>query len=726
MLNDQTFEFSQARLRLKDSLRFTMRQSGGSITYIVEDDVTGRFFRVGLAQYTFMTMLDGKRTISTALMKSATLLREHAFDENEAANLCKWAIESGLVESEVGNSAARRLEQHEQQQKQKMLSYLNPMMIRIPIFNPDSIVTTFSRFVNFLISPLGAIIWLAVVIFGFLQLLAHWDAFVTNRVSSFSAEDFIWIGLTWVVLKLVHELAHSLVCKKFGGRVATCGILVLLMIPMPYVDVTSSWRFENKWKRILTSAAGMLSEIFMAAIACYVWVKSEPGPIQYHAGNVIITASLHTLLFNINPLMRFDGYYMLADWLEIPNLSPSGRQWLKGIFTWMYFGKKPTPLKETAFRGLAARIYGVLAMLWFFSISIGLSLAASGLIEGFGLIVALIGIVMWAGIPLFNLCKYTLLGTDTDRPNRVWFATAMLLTVCIVGGFLYACPSPSVVSAPVVIEYESFSVVRSNGAGFAKSIHVVDGQLVEKGDLLVTLENPELRQELNSLAIDIEISKLRINSFFNQNKISQVQIEQESLVSQIKRKEELEQRVDDLIILAPQSGQVLARDLHVSTGRHFTPGTEILSIGQPGEIQAVALTQQNDIEWVTANPEAEVELLIWGRHKDCIIPGKISLINPRARDDLPHEAFAATVGGPLAVAPRNQVEDADGEEEQELMLTQPRVPVEIALTEVDRGSLLPGQTGQLIVRARNESFGTYLANNFVRFIRENNVRSHGL
>jgi len=256
MLNDQTFEFSQARLRLKDSLRFTMRQSGGSITYIVEDDVTGRFFRVGLAQYTFMTMLDGKRTISTALMKSATLLREHAFDENEAANLCKWAIESGLVESEVGNSAARRLEQHEQQQKQKMLSYLNPMMIRIPIFNPDSIVTTFSRFVNFLISPLGAIIWLAVVTFGFLQLLAHWDAFVANRVSSFSAEDFIWIGLTWVVLKLVHELAHSLVCKKFGGRVASCGILVLLMIPMPFVDVTSSWRFENKWKRILTSRLG--------------------------------------------------------------------------------------------------------------------------------------------------------------------------------------------------------------------------------------------------------------------------------------------------------------------------------------------------------------------------------------------------------------------------------------------------------------------------------------
>ena len=728
MLNDQTFEFSQSRLRLKDSLRFQMRQSGGSITYLVEDDVTGRFFRVGLAQYTFMTMLDGNRTVSTALMKTATLLREHAIDETEAASLCKWAIESGLVESETGNSAARRHEQHEQQQKQKMVSYLNPMMVRMPLFNPDALVTAISRFTGFSISPLGAIIWLVVVAFGFFQLLSNWDAFYANRVNAFGAEDFIWIAVTWVVLKLIHELAHSLVCKKYGGRVGSCGILVLLMIPMPYVDVTSSWRFENKWKRILTSAAGMLSEVFVAAIACYVWANSQPGPVQYHAGNVIITASLHTLLFNINPLMRFDGYYMLADWLEIPNLSPNGRGWLKGIFSWAYFGKKPAALKETAFRGLAVRIYGILAMLWFFTIAIGLSLAASGLIEGFGLIVALIGIVMWAGIPLFKLCKYVIFGTDTDRPNRVWFAMAMLLTVCIVGGFLYACPSPTVVSAPVVIEYELLSVVRSNGTGFAKTIHVTDGQMVEAGDLLVTLEHPELEQELRSLLIDIDISKLRINSLYNDEKISDVQLEQESLAALEKQKAELEQKIGDLVILAPQSGQVLARELDISVGQHFTPGTEILSIGRPGEIQALALTRQIDIDWVTANPEAEVDLLIWGRDKETLIPGKISLVNPRARDDLPHEAFAATVGGPLAVVPRNQVEDggSDNEQEQDLMLTQPRVPVEISLADVDRATLLPGQTGQLIVRARNENIGTYLANNLVRFIRENNVRSHGL
>ena len=722
----ETFEFSQARLKLKDSLRFTMRQSGNGIAYLVEDEVTGRFFRVGLPQYTFLTMLDGRRTVSTALMKTATLLREHAIDESESANLCKWAIESGLVESETGNSAARRHEQYENMQKQKMVSYLNPMMMRIPLFNPDQYVTTIGRFVNFMVSPVGALIWIFATTYGFLKLAMNWDQFILNRVQSFGAMDFVWLGVTWVILKFIHELAHSLVCKKFGGRVHSCGILFLLMIPMPYVDVTSSWRFDNKWKRILTAAAGMLAEVFLAAIACYVWATSPPGPLQYHAGNVIISATLHTLLFNINPLMRFDGYCMLCDWLEIPNLSLHGRAWLKSKFNYLYFGRKAEPLKETGFHGLAVRIYGVLAMLWFFSIAIGLSLAASSMIEGFGLVVAMIGIVMWAGIPLYRLIKFLIMGTDTVRPNRLWFSAAMGITVLLLAAFLFLCPSPSVISAPVVIDYEPLSIVRAEAQGFANEIYVVDGQMVEEGDILVTLTNPELQQELSSLNIDIKISELRTNTLINEGQISQVQLEKESYISMLERRAELVDQLDSLIVRSPQAGQVIARDLTSMNGRHFVPGDELLSVAQPGELQAIGLTKQTDIEWVAENPDAKIELLIWGRHERALLQGEISHINPRARDDLPHEAFAASVGGPLAVVPRNQVEGDSGESEEDLMLTQPRVPIEIALSDDDRAQLQAGQTGQLIVRSRNQNMGTYIAANLVRFVRENNFRTHGL
>ena len=120
MLQESTLEFGQAKLKLKESLRFDMRQSGDAVSWICEEEITGRFFQLGVPQYTFLSMLDGQRSVSTALMKTATLLREHAIDESEAANLCKWGIESGLIETEIGNSAARREEQQQQIQNSSL------------------------------------------------------------------------------------------------------------------------------------------------------------------------------------------------------------------------------------------------------------------------------------------------------------------------------------------------------------------------------------------------------------------------------------------------------------------------------------------------------------------------------------------------------------------------------------------------------------------------------
>jgi len=344
--------------------------------------------------------------------------------------------------------------------------------------------------------------------------------------------------------------------------------------------------------------------------------------------------------------------------------------------------------------------------------------------------VALIGLVMWVGIPLFTLCKFTLMGTDTEKPNRLWFAGALALTALLVIGGLKVCPSPSVVSAPIVIDYEPMSIVRANAAGFARNIHVSDGQTVKKGDLLVTLENPEMEHELSSLEIDIQISKIRSNALFNEDRISDVQLEQESYESLLKRRVELQARIRDLKIFAPQDGKVIARDLDSLTGQYFQPGNELLSIGKPGEIHAIALTKQTDIDWVEANREGEIDLIIWGRHQNDVIEGKIKLINPRAREDLPHEAFAASAGGPVAVVPRGQVKGQDGSEEREegsqMILTNPRVPIEISLSEEFREQLIPGQTGQMFVRSRDQNMGDYLANHLIRFIRENNVRTHGL
>ena len=564
------------------------------------------------------------------------------------------------------------------------------------------------------------------VCYGFGLLLLNSDRFFEGGSTSISANDVIWFAVAWLILKLVHEMAHGLVCKSYGGRVSSCGMLLLLMIPLPYVDVTSSWRFDNKWHRILTSSAGMMCELFIAAIACVIWVNADPGPIQYHASNVIIAATLHTLFFNANPLMRFDGYYILSDWLEIPNLATHGRQYVKGFFKWAYFGTKQKPLEEVGPRAAMVRAYGFGTILWFFVISIGLSLAASSLLEGIGLMVAGVGLILWFGIPIFKFGKYVLLGTEFEQPNRVWFATAATITSLVVGVFLFACPSPSVVSAPVVIDYEPGGIVRTKVAGFVETLHVVPEQVVAEGDLLITLENRELKSEYTSLRIDIEISKLRIKSLLTDGEIASVQLEEESLDSNQKRMVELEQMLANLEVRATQAGHVIVTDFEAKLGTYFNPGDELLTIGDKDSIQATALVKQEDIQWIGGEDQSEVEILVWGDGDKEIVTGTVRRCNPRARDDLPHEAFAASNGGPLAVVPRNQVEGASDSEDASMMLTQPRVPIEIALSKEDQQRILAGQSGLLMMRGRQKVMAGYLVDRLVRFVRNNNLRTHGL
>lgn len=729
--NEQTLQFSQARLKAKDSLRFTMRRSGGEVWYMVEDEIAGKFFQIGLPQYTLLSLLNGKRTVNDAMMKTATLLRQNALDEQEAANLCKWTIESGLVETELSSSSSRRAEAAEKELMRKTVSWLNPISLKFPIFNPDSLITSLTHFLGWLVSPIGALIWMVVVLWGGFTFVTNASEFINRRVSSFSPNDVLWYVVAWLVLKIVHESAHGIVCKRFGGRVTSFGILLLLFIPLPFVDVTSSWRFASKWCRILTSAAGMLVEVFIAAIACLIWAESNPGPLQYHAGNVMVAATLHTLLFNANPLMKFDGYYMLSDWLEIPNLSDHGRQYVKSAFKRMYFGndiKQPT---ENGWRSTAVKIYGFLAIVWFFLISIGLSLAASSLFEGFGLMIAVVGLALWFGLPTVKFIKYVATGTKLEAPNRQWFAVAASLTCVLLVGLLFLCPSPTVVSAPVVIDYEPLSIVRAEAPGFANQIHVTNGQQVQKGDLLVTLENPDLISELKSVEVDIAISKLRCNAYLDSEDISSLQLERELLDSKVERRAELQQLVSTLEVRAPQDGNVLGLDLAMKEETYLQPGDELLSIGKHGEVHGIALARQQDVQWLRDHEDGRVYLKIWGRSESQFVDGEIYQIDPRARDDMPHDAFAASNGGPLAVVAREQVESVNHqakteEDEADLMLTQPRVPVEIRLSASDVETLWAGQTGLMYLRGREESLGGYLASNFMRFIRHNNYRTHGL
>lgn len=717
---EQTVELGRLRLKLKQGLNFTQRKSGNQIWYLVEDEVCGRFYQIGIAEYTLLSLMNGQRNINGVMKRGATILGPDSLDDRKTAELCKWAIDANLLESAHANNIEEQARQNDQLKLRKSVSALNPITFRIPLFGPDRLAAWSERIFRPFLGFGGLMLWLLVVVYGMMQLFSNRAEIISNRFAAIGPNDLIWFLVTWIGLKLIHESCHAIACKRFGGRIHQCGLLFLLLIPMPFVDVTSSWSFDNKWKRILTSAAGMMGEFFIASLACICWAQVDSPMLQFHLSNVIVAASIHTMLFNANPLMRFDGYYILSDLVEIPNLYTHGRSFVRSVAKRLFFGVSNPPLKEVGFRRRVVQIYGVLSICWFVVVSTGLVFAASRWLPGIGLLFAGVAIAFWMLMPLWKLMVYFFSGTATDRPRRFRFLFSLSVLGFGLFSFFRFCPGPTVVTAPVVVDYQPMGLVRAKAEGFASKLHVRDGDLVEEGQLLVTLENEDLENELDALRLDIKISELRTQALLNEGEIGKLKLEQEAQKAMLERQSELKSLISQLQVRAPKSGTVIAPGLKSRLSTLLEPGEEILSIANPNDLQVTGLASQSDSDWIEDLESVTIQLD--GQNRS--MQGKVKSILPRARVELPHPAFAAANGGRLAVT---QHQEPDNQSiNGQFILLEPRLSVRIEIPETDRQSCMAGQTGLMIVRSREQSMGQYIFANLNRFLRQGAFDSHGL
>ncbi len=718
-----TFDLGQTRLRLKSGLAFAVRQGTRETWYQIEDESRSQFFRIGPAEYTFLSMLDGETTMATALAQTCSVMGAKAFSEDDAIGLCKWLVEVELAHTDATTASVRLAERQKDREKSQAIQKINPISIRFPLLELDSIAASLSTYFGWLISWRFAVVWCATVVIGLVSLLISWETSASTEV--FSRDNWVWFTVTWIVLKIIHESAHVLACKKFGGKVGKGGILFLLMIPMPYVDVTSAWGFTSKHARILVSAAGMMAEIFLAAIAAIVWSQTGPGSLHFHAANVMVAASLHTLLFNANPLMRFDGYHILADWLEMPNLGNHGQQYVNGLGRKWFYGLPSQELQYSGFHGQIVKAYGIGALLWKVLICVGLCIGALNLFPGFGLLIAAVGVVLWLGLPSYQLIKFVVLGSEFETPNRKQFAmmtTGLLLAFLAVGKF---APAPSVINAPVVIDFKDSTSVRPETAGFVREILVADQQFVQAGDLLMVLENRELEARQAKFKFELAKAKLRARSLQKERKIGALQAEQAVIESLRKQLQDIEHEIQCLNVTAPHSGQVVARKIDDLLGNYVEAGRELLSIGEQGSKEAVALITQQDAKFLAKQMGCDSTLRIWG------VPGlrkaKLSDVKPRVVDDLPHFAFAGVYGGPVDVVRRSEVERKGSLlQPGDLMMVSARVPVHLELSLDLSNELKSGQSGLVHFRGRHQNLGSYLIDRSIAWLQNNINHYHGL
>ncbi len=633
------------RPRLREGLRFSIQEQGADRVCVIEDRQAWRFHRVGLAEYRFIRALDGTRTVASLLAQLARDGSGEAFTEGEALQVLRWLKDNHLLALEStraddGHVAAER-------SLLAAVTWLNPLVAKLPLARPDRFFTAAETTLRWALGGFGFLVWCAVVIAGACAVAVNWKRFSDGFDGILARDNWLWLLATWAVLKIMHELSHGLFCKHFGAAVREIGVIFVLFIPMGYVDATASLGLASKWRRIMVASAGLYMEFFLAALAAIVWANSPDGRLATIAHNAVFTGTAVTLLLNANPLMRFDGYYILGDLLGLPNLATRGRGWVRDLFARLLLGPRatnPSPLRTREDWIVAS--YGLASSCWQVLVFAGLLVAASVTLRGGGIFFAVIAAAFWLGVPLWQMIRSAAQakGSALDR----WFTLAWRLALfAALLGSLLAIPLRRSISSPAVVELADTVVLRAECPGFVRAVHVHDGDAVPAGQLLVELQNEDAVAEVERSRLDLTQQELRERVAYARGDLAAFQAEKakaDALRSAVANRETY---LATLQIRAPFAGRITGRKLDQLPGTFLRSGDEIAQFGQSADSDVkIALSQEAESHFRAAVGQS-VRVLIAGR--TAALDATLSRVESRATRDLIHPALTALAGGPLAL-----------------------------------------------------------------------------
>ncbi len=644
-------EFSSRKPSLRGDVRFSFQKHGGRPSYVLEDVAKRKYFQVGLPEYHFLRSLDGTRTVRELLGRSARVSGQAALGESQAQSILRWAIDHELLETESVDQGNRRGHHASEQEKKRPKQVLQEILfLKIPLGNPDPFLRVAERWLGWIAAPWFFFIWLAAMLGAGFQMAAHWRAFVESAGAAILPGNWILLLVTFSLLKLIHELGHGIVAKRFKVPVPEWGLRMLALIsPLTYVDASASWRLTTRWPRICVAAAGMYIELLVAAVAVFLWVGTGPGLVNTLAYNAIFAASVVTVLFNANPLMRFDGYYILSDLIQIPNLAMKGQRMLGWFGKKYLLGMEEEILPQTiAERKWIIGTYGALASVWKVIIWIGIMSMASSLFKGAGIVIVFAALV---GALISNLKKLgSFLGSSRGRLKpkvaavRVGGVTLLILLPLIL---VPVSPSPRMAT---VVHYPEKAVMRVECPGFVSEVLCRSGDSVEEGQVLVRMENRMKSAELAQLALDIKRSEMQARLWLEGGHVASHQSELENLKALRKRHESMKELLQTLEFRAPRAGVVHGDRIDTLPGRFLQPGEKVVTVVPEDTPELMLTVPEDDIDSFRRRRNDGVALRLRGHRGS--LEAEVVRVETRATTGLPHLALGAVSGGPLALRQR--------------------------------------------------------------------------
>ncbi|TWT79830.1 Peptidase family M50 [Planctomycetes bacterium CA13] len=637
--------------RLRPDLTWRQIAMGKATVWILRDPLTSDYFYVSDRERAILELADGDRSVEEIVSACSQRFAPDYVASESIVRFLGDADRSGLL---CARLLDQRLEPNslEEPIPAKPKPWSQPLAIRLPGVAVgqwlDGLMPRIRPFLQMpfaIVALLLIVIAIAIGLFQFDKIAEHVSVVASRRVSDLAILLFLAISAT----KLVHELAHAIACRAFGAECRQIGVMLLFGMPVLYCDVSDAWLLPERWKRIVVSAAGMLAELVIAAVATLIWIFIDDSSVRDVCVVVMVVCSVSTILFNGNPLLRYDGYYIFSDLIGVPNLGGEASAMIRrGLRRWVWgdaaasrlidqgpkFQRKTSKLflatywlSSTIYRGM---VYFAIGMIAF-----GAAEAAN--VDGFvsvvimGLLIT--AVVRFAKPILEKPAGVRRGGYQPLGSRRRFFVTAIGSIIGVVGLFL---PLPRSVTGPMSVVPREASEVFVTVAGRIDA-SATDGDRVKAGEPIARLSNADMQRERIKAESDLASRRVELASIESQLRGQFRQSEKlpvllESIESLERRIELLHQDAERLTIHAPTAGRIYCTESRVrmvgsrnhreqmmptwyatpmaaeNRGAWLETGTTLCTIGSPDHYDGITLISEKQIAWVRPGQDVKVRM----------------------------------------------------------------------------------------------------------------------
>jgi len=624
----------------------------GNVWYVLRDEASGRTHRFTPIAHDFIARMNGVRTVAEIWSLTENAPDDEALTQDEVLELLGKLHAADLLIADITPDSQELLQRYRFQERKKWKTKLgSPLSIRIPLLDPDRFLERTLGWVSPLFTRMGVIAWLAVVSTAVALAASHWSELTENLTDRIlTPENLFLLWLSFPVIKLLHELGHGYAAKRWGGEVHEMGIMFLVLVPLPYVDASSASAFPDRRKRALVGAAGVIVEMFLASVALFVWLIVEPGLLRTLAFDVMFIGGVSTLLFNGNPLLRFDGYYVFADVIDIPNLAARSQQYLSYLVQRYAFDLKDALCPATApGERLWMFSYAVASFVYRMFIMFVIILFIAGKFFLIGVILAAWAATTQLLVPVVRKILFLVSGPALQQQRgRALAMTAATLSVVFAVIFLVPVPlwtrTEGIVSTPEQAE------VRMGADAFVVRFLVEPGSIVETGDDLLLTEDPALATRV--AVLEAELAEYTVRHAMAR---ATSQVEAAIIADHIETIEAslalAREQLGKLTIRSSSAGIFLLERPQDLEGRFLHQGDLVGYVVDPARATVRVVVRQGDIGLVRGQTR-NVTVRLADR-VDRVLEASITQAVPAAIARLPSAALGANGGGSFAVDPND-------------------------------------------------------------------------